>query len=828
MGVLNGLKTMVGIPDGLGGPPPHYLAVAEGLIVSTDRAEAWFTIAPASSQTLTDAERDDQTMQVINAMVKALHGYHCHLKVMWGSLDSGDYFTEVEGGEVWNETRADNIDSWGLAERHVMIGVQLEDRTSAAYIQALRRTVEWVHDDDRGIPRRELAALTRSMRSLAGVLQDTPWKVAPAPVEKLAWMIARENYRRLSSPPTREVVTSAAVARLSAGKMIPWPDHVRLYGPDGTTSAYVTYLALTEFPEELEVPGNGEWLLTLSGIDRLTIDGEEGDRIDVHAEANVYFDLMSRAQSQKAVKKVKESAKEQQRAAAGGVAGQASLDVLLSGAEADQLDAELRRGRTSLVRCWPTLSVAEPNLAALEASVDAVIQHYADLGITAEVLVDQQKEAWLQSHACDTARIDDLSQMMDTPGFFGSWFWGGSVVGEDTGPAIGYTTGATRHIVRFWPSEAPRRGDTSTVAIVGRSGRGKTTLMQLLALDEANNDAWVTVFDFKGDLDNQYGGICAAADHYGIRQTSADVGRAFAGAADLLALSKPDVALSQSHAQLMLLISDALRPAAQAVLSAEISALLESGEERTTAHLIDRMNASDKAVANDIAAELHVFASDRYGMAIVGRMDGLSPLDLDPGLHLIRFPGLTPPRADVDPANWDTSERLQAAVMRGLLAWVTQTAGTDHLRSMRKVICVPESHLLTASTDGAAFLSQTARMARALGETLIIDTQDTASLAEHDGIMEQIVTVFAFSQNTPRQQDALAELLGLDPTSRTRSLIKDVSIGPSGGVWHGHCYMRDYKNRVASVQITYPSEVVARLLDTNPASATTVGSDHED
>ena len=196
---------------------------------------------------------------------------------------------------------------------------------------------------------------------------------------------------------------------------------------------------------------------------------------------------------------------------------------------------------------------------------------------------------------------------MDAPAFFGSWFWGGSLVGDEEGPAIGYTTGSTPAIVRHHATEAALRGDTTTIAILGRSGRGKTTLVQLLGLDAGAEGAWVPTFDLKGDLNNAYGGIVAAAHEHGIPADRVEMSAAHAGACDLLAIMDSEDALIHAHSQLMLLISDSLRMAAHPVLMEHISKLIESGATRSSARLIEQMVESDDEIARKIARELQTF-----------------------------------------------------------------------------------------------------------------------------------------------------------------------------------------------------------------------------
>lgn len=82
--------------------------------------------------------------------------------------------------------------------------------------------------------------------------------------------------------------------------------------------------------------------------------------------------------------------------------------------------------------------------------------------------------------------------------------------------------------------------------------------------------------------------------------------------------------------------------------------------------------------------------------------------------------------------------------------------------------------------------------------------------------MEQIVSVFAFSQKTRKQQDAVAEILGLTPSDQVRTMLSSINTAPKGGIWHGHCLMRDAYDRVATVQVAIPNATVARALDTTP------------
>ena len=812
-------KRIVDITPALRAPMPVYKILADGLTVTDERATAWYRIQPASTQMATAREMDDQLYKAIAVAQKVLGDRKCHLKIIWGRITGDEYaesaaeFTAPEG-RAWSLARARAIDTWNLPQRHVFLGIDIEDRHDPKFLRAINSAIDWVRGDLTAIPRQELAWLDKAMRKLGGRLSKEPWYATPADVETLAWMLGRESFRAANAAPVEGTVSGAHLARLMRGRAVPYRDHMRFYDATGNESAYTAQLIITQFSADaLDTNDSGQWLTLLSNISRPSLDGESD--VDVHAEASIRFEFMSQKAARNVVKKTKDSAAEQRREAGKSDAGEPSADVQYSEAEMAVLEGDINRGRVRLVQFWPTLSVSESNLDDLRASVDAVIEAYSQVGITVEIAADEQAETWMSSLPGDHVRIESMHHISDAEAFFGSWFWAGSVVGDNSGPAIGYTTGTTAGIVHFRPTEAPLKGDTATVAVLGRSGRGKTTLLQLLALDAAAERAWVPVFDLKGDLNNAEGGIVGAAHALGIEARRVDMSATYAGTCDLLATMDADDALIHAHSQLMLLISDALRLAAHPVLMRHIAAIIGEGSERSTAALIERMRQDEDETARMVAAELEAFQGDAIGRMIVGARQ-VGTLEARPGIVLLQFPKLDLPPAGTPASEWTVMQRVTAAVVRGALSWVTTSAKNPDLRPLRKLVVVPEAHLFTATQEGAAFLDQTARLGRALGASLAIDSQDPTSIAERDGIMEQIVSVFAFSQKTRKQQDAVAEILGLTPSDQVRTMLSSINTAPKGGIWHGHCIMRDANDRVATVQVAIPNATVARALDTTP------------
>lgn len=812
---------VTGVPIGRSGPPPHYRFIADGLIVTDDRAVAWYAIDPVASQTWSDDELSDHIQKVISGTQNTLAGRKCHIRVMWGELTSGGYSPGYldEDGELtpWAQARAESIDSWHLPERRVFIGVDIYERTTSIMNRALKNASDWVGANTRGIPEREYDYLRTAVNKLGMMLGETAWKARVAPVDSLTWMIASEFHRGQVPVMTSQTFMGARLARLTRGRAVPFPDHVRHYDSSGHEAEYTAHLALIEAPETMDVPGNGEWLLTLAGISRLGVKGEP-DRVAVLPQADVRFRFMPQHEAVKYARKIRVDATDQENDARKSSAGEAAPDVKEARVAAEELEADAKHGRVKLVEWWAQLSVTETSREALAASIAAVKAHYAGQGITVEVLTDEQEPAWFQSMAGDRVRVDDFAQITDAEALFGSSFWCGSLAGEDTGPVIGYTTGATQRLVRLNPTEAPYNGQPPGVFLSGVAGNGKTTVVQLLALDAADMGAWVPVLDLKGDLSSEHGGIVKCAREFGIPATSVDVSEDFAGSADQLAISPLEDAQANAHDQLMMILPEQLQMAADAILREQIAALIESGEERTTAHLLERMATSDSDTTRSIARNLQSLGSGVYGAAIVGRRTASNPLSTNPGVHLIRFPGMTPPPADTPMSSWTLMQRLQAAVLRGFLMWISQIAATPDMRPLRKMVCVPESHLLLSSADGAAFFNTGMRMGRASGLVIAFDSQDTETTAAHTGVVEQIKTMFAFSQKTETQCAASAKMLGLAMDDKSIAMVRGISFDENGKKWAGHCYMSE-SGVVGSVQIAYPSTRVAELLNTDPKKA---------
>ena len=815
MKLADKLLNLVGIGRDRGLPPPRLVAIADGLLVTERHAEAWYLISVANTDLATEAEQDTALDAAVSAAGTILGDRHCHLKVVWGRFTGRDYVDSLDGHyrlgdhDGWTRTRADRIDEMRMPERYVALGVHLSDRDPRSTSHVRGAASDALGLTSWRVGAKELAHLDDRVRKLGRQLGTSVWRAQAAPAEVIAWMVSREMHRGAASAPRHGLITGASLARLTSGRVMPYTDHLRIYDTRGQVAAYTTVLAMTDFPEEMETPGNGEWLRTLSEIRAIDDDGDE---IDVTVEASVRFRVLTKKTARHLVDETRKSAKEQRRSAAKGSAEETADEIVETERVMREVKRDINRSGLTLVEDHPRLLVSADSREDLDAYVDAVVAHYADRGITVAAGADEQRDLWLESLPGDQIRVPDLGHVRESTAFFASWFWGGASVGDARGPAIGYLTGSTPGLVRFDAAAGSALGDATTTLFLGRSGRGKTTAAMIAGLDSAFAGAWVPLLDLKGDA----GGVSAVAADHGVPTAVVEITSKFSGAADLLRVLPVDDALLQVPSQLMLLLPPHLRGAAEAPVMAATRAEIRSAEPSSWG-VIQRLCSADSETTRTVGNALRDLVETGLGSIVAGPPSGISSLTTDPGLWVVQMPGLTLPSPESAPESWSPIERVGMACLRGCLAWMVRTTGRREFRGRPKVVIVPEVHLLTKTPDGAGFLDYIARVGRALGASLVLDTQDPASILKLPGLVEQITTLFAFSLRSKEQVDSLLELLGRPQTAPYQALVRGINTAANGkNIRHGHCIMRDRWDEVATVQIDIPSEKVEAQLRTTP------------
>lgn len=820
---------LLGINPGRDAHPPVYRVLSDGLVITATKAEAWFVLGTSNTDLMSDDELDRELDLVVKNVGKVLKDTWCHLKIMWSVHTGAEYEASMEGyysagdWQRWLAERAAYIDHMAPPKRMLLLGVNLTENATHDTSELERLAAPVTGVEQHRVSRSDYAIYSGRLGKVARRLGATRLAARPAPVETIAWAISREQYGFETPVPESGIVAGASLKELTAGRVVPYPDHLAVYDRTGNVASYRQILPVPGIPQELEVPGDGDWLHTLGEATRIA---EDGDEVPVLAEASVRFRVMSRTESIKRADDARTQAKEQRVSAAKHSAGETSIEIEESEAIAEGLLKEIKRDGTILIEWHPRLIVNGSTLDELRANQDAITSHYSDKGITVIPGTDEQGELWLETFPGDQVRVIDLGHINDGYGFFNSLFWGGSTLGVNAGPCIGLITGHTSGLARIDLNFA-ERGLPTTVGIFGNSGQGKTTAMGLMCLEVAFAGGWSMMFDPKGDT----AGFVNVAREFNLPSALMRVGPEHAGAIDLFRALPIDAAPLAIARQLHLLASPVHKLIAEdAALSAANE--IAMGEDPTTWKVI-------QLLANDTAPGRAAFgkaliemAGTDIGKVLMAEPTGESLLTDRPGFWVLQMPGLTPPSSRLTADQWDIGHRLSLAAQRAVTTYSMHVSSAARLRALQKVIALPEVHALLRVADGADFVDFTARTGRALGTGLFLDSQDITGVLEVPGIAEQLVSVFGFKLITEHQQDAQAAFLGMDPNDWTRDLI--ASLGPAVNdqpaqeadadfektdTLKGDCFYRDATDNLAHIKIDLPAPWVQQKIDTAPRSA---------
>lgn len=813
--------------------PVRPACVAPGVIITDHDAWAWLEVPATNSDLMTDAEREAEEKSV-RAALTALAGFDIHLKILWDEHDSGGYVASVSGDSgrhsPWAELRAETMEELGLPQRVVLLGVRLSTKMrgkTSARKKAKKAHATVSSDQINGAM---LEAVRVAQRLPKAPADGKKWGVKLASTERLMWMLSRESDLGTTCV-EQEVVSGAELAQLGRFRVDSLPTCVRVTSQSGERFSAV--LALSEFPE---ISGEGqEWAAMLSDLSVTVDDGI------MHAgvELSSRFEVLSTKDASDLTARVRKNALEQVNAASRSEVAEVPQEVLDTLDDTNDIGARLKRGNTSLMHDHTRVIVHAMDQETLQNKVSTVVQSFGEMGITATLLIDEQMEAWQECQPGEFVRIEDLPQIRETANFVSSWFWQGSAVGETASDAsvVGFTTGTTCGPVRMDLRKAIDGQHPPVVCLTGVTRYGKTTTALQLMMDALmhpqSRQPWGVITDLKGDINGH--GLAALCQEFGLPFSHVELTEHDNGTLDPFVTVHGAGVVDEATAQLMGLLPTGDARACEGVITHACANVLDTrGSAARSWMVVDELDrlahdvaGTDKATVLRLAVDgLRTAQRHGLGRLIVGKPQngGARKLQATHGLTLITVPGASLPSAKESSDRWDAPQRSSSAALRGIFAWVSSTVQQPAMRASHKVAFFPECHLLTGTQAGRTALERASRMWAAFGVSLLLDTQDAASLT-HAGFREGIGLTFAFGQQARESQRAACELLGLEESDDMCDMVG--GLGDSDewqareghAIRRGHALVRDRLGRVASVQIVVPPKIL-KLLDTsNRASA---------
>ncbi|TDQ00600.1 ATP-binding protein [Labedaea rhizosphaerae] len=812
---------------------------ARGVQVTDDAVWVWVQIPSASSFLLEEPDIETATWRTAQAMAGLLPaGAEYHLKVVWARHEPESYVASWDQVHSVRAPGADNYIAVGteriarnareghFRRRVVLLGVRWREadllpdvgaagsigtagRRAGRVFRAKLREQMWsqrqLHRDARSRLDFVMPAVERWFEQAA----NCELRATPAPASLIAWSFAREIRRANVTVPSDEALAGPVLVDLAQGSVDPResPRYVVVTDLKTGERRFVSILvpATNGFPvSELEIPG-GEWLEILTEFD---------GRVEASVRGVNHGQAESIALLDAGRKLTRSQARE-----ASAQGAQVPLEIVDADDTLNMRRREVQRRLDVLTTNHARWVVDAGSPDELEDLIAAVRHRYTGI-VQLEVARNLQDLLWRELLPGDKVRVPAFGQDQPMRTLAGSWFHGGSAVGDDTGPYLGANLGSTPgpvqcHIVSR--AETDRTRPTS-VSFTGMSGAGKSTAVSLAILGALAEGAWSLLVDPKGDLR----GILRVAEQLlrvpvqavdvtdqrcsGIMDpmrftATADDARGLTLDAMLGALSADD--RRRGEVLLEHAIDSVLRDFPQPVWSAQavIGELMSTPDTQP-----------DHLIARALGRTLSLRAKQAQLRAVLGPLaENSLPLMTGRGLVYLGLAGLDLPRHNPDPDKWTVTERCSITTFRMALSYGLQQS--RNVRALKKLVALTELHLITGYPEGKAFVEWLARTGRALQVWLLLDTQAAHDLAQLTGLTEQLVMSFAFRAVSTAEQDAQAALLGRpEPGPRLRQMQRSLSTG--------QCIMRDRNGRLAPVQFDRLTQWIANALSTDAAEDT--------
>ena len=765
--------------------------VEDLLVVSSDRAWAWFRVPTVSYDFLSTAEREALLGRVAGGLA-SLRDAECHLLVVprsyspaaWRASLEAETLRPAPGWSAYSAALEAHVAGLAFWTREAYLGVVLGPRRRSG-VDGVRRRVEHAAGlADGEVAESELARWRDKAEGIGRVLQAGGLRARPATSNELCWLIRRSFCRGDIDEPATTASGPAslgAVEALAEGTIRNGHRSLVVEQPSG--ESHVAFLAAARFPDVLPFPG-GEWLYHC-------------DALGFPVEASVRFRVVPpRTASADAAKKLAEAADQARHIS--GTSAELPLALVETADRARQLEYALTKEGTPLVYGWPRFAVAASTAHELAAEVDYLVEAYRDLGMELVRPSGDQLSLFLEAIPGDRLRVRAYEQRQAVSTLAGSMFLATTELGDGTGPYLGETTGRTRAAVHFDPLAAAQRNLPTSIAVTGQPGAGKTNLAELLVYQMAMRGTWCLLVDPK----NEAGGLGGLAGLGDVRVL--ELGPRHAGLLDPFSVAgtPPEGALLAVDV-LRLLLPAGLTPDQEAALLSACRSETER-ELPSLQGVVERLRESAEPEAARLASTLGYFSDLPLAQLCFSPGTG-ERLDPDDRLTILQIQGLAFPEADTPRSEYTLADRLAVAVMFLVTAFAHRLA--DAARVQAKAIVLDEAWALTGSRQGRALVQRLARTGRSKNTAFVLVTQNARDLLE-ETVTNNLSACFAFRSTQADEVAAVLRLLGVDSTPAHAGMVRSLR--------NGECIFRDVDGRVGTLRVDLVLPELAAAFDTTP------------
>ncbi|TMR88651.1 ATP-binding protein [Nonomuraea basaltis] len=793
------------------------------ILLTDASAWAYFRLPTVSYEFVTPDEREVLATNITIALAAIrMPDAEVHLRVAHRTYPAAEWAMALNAtsdeGPGWRDYLEEMYrhvwakDFW---TKEVYLGVRLGPRGKqlgsgvlAQVFGFYQKTEKALGMEDDHVPDSEIGRWTEQAERLGRALASSALYARHATSVEVAWLFQHAAAGALGDPPpsasTKRRWGKGEIESLVEGEIHNGRSLLRIVQPQG--DSYVAHLSFARFPDVMPFPDGEPWM-------------HFADQLPFPVE------ISSRLRLIPAVKASKDVARK--------LAHARDMDhhIREAGAEAplalaEQIDAArmlehgITKERLPFVYGWHRLIVSAPTEEMCVQRVEAVVEHYRDMGIDVVNSTGDQFSLFCEALPGEKVRINAYAQRQPLRTIAGGMASAtvdlGDRLGEGSegwlGPYIGETVGRARSIVHFDPLVAATRNRPTAIAITGEPGGGKTTLALLMIYQMALRGVTVAVIDPKGDAES----LVRLLEKRGRKARIIPLGSAAPGLLDPFSFGD-DIAAKKTMATetLRLLLPRMSEERESAMIQAV--AAVSNGPDPSLGKVVDYLEQVDDPASKNLGAVLRSMSEMRLAKLCFDPSGG-DQIDTEGWTTVFTLGGLTLPDVTTTRDDYSYEQRLSVA----LLYLVSQFArrlmnGLD--RRAPKAIFLDEAWAITSTPEGAKLVPEVSRMGRSRNTALVLVSQNAGDLL-NEQVTNCLSSVFAFRSTERVEVDHVMSLLGVESSEEHKAVLR--SLG------NGECVFRDLDGRAGRIGVDLISEELLRWLDTNPTHDKPDGAGHDD
>lgn len=783
-------------------------------VLLTDAAAWTYFRLPTVPYEFTTPEEREALASSITVALAAIRmpDAEVHLRIAQRTYPAHEWAQHLDatsdGGQGWRdylEALYRHVWAKDFWTKEVYLGVRLGQRGVRAQLRGgiwaqlqglYQRSEQVLGLEDAAIDEDDIRHWTDQAERLGRALASGALYARHATSDEIAWLFQHTISGSLPDPlgsaSPRRTWGPGEIESLVEGQVHNGRSMLRLEQPTG--ESYCAFLSFARFPDLMPFPDGDPWM-------------HFGDALPFPLEFSSRMRLVSPAKASKDVGRKLAHARDMDRHIR-----EAGAEAPISLAEqidaARMLEHGITKERLPFVYGWHRLFVSAPTAELLGQRVEAVTEHYRDLGIDVVNSTGDQFSLLSESLPGERVRVNAYAQRQPLRTIAGGMPTATVELGDRrddsgsgwVGPYVGETMGRARTVVHFDPLVAAARNRPTAIAVTGEPGGGKTTLALLLIYQLAMRGVTVAAIDPKGDATS----LVQLLQHSGRKARMVQLSSATPGLLDPFAFGDDLPTKRTMATETLRLLLPRMSEERESAMIHAVGAVAGQPDP-SLGKVVDYLEASEEAAARNLGAVLRSMSEMRLARLCFHPYGG-HQIETEGWTTVFTLAGLTMPDSVVPREDYSYEQRLSVS----LLYLVSQFArrlmnGLD--RRVPKAIFLDEAWAITSTPEGAKLVPEVSRMGRSRNTALILVSQNAGDML-HEQVTNCLSSVFAFRSTENVEVSNVLALLGVEPSDDHQTVLR--SLG------NGECIFRDLDGRAGRMGVDLVSEELLRWLDTNP------------